>query len=96
MKSLSSKQVCWAQKLSHNYFQIDYCQGKANRAVDAWLHYPQRSAEEEDIFRAKNVKILRRLQSSLARISGFLVDSSQLSPLYQIFICGMTVLPQLC
>ena len=40
-KSLSSRQVRWAQKLSRYYFQIDYCQGKANRAVDALSWYPQ-------------------------------------------------------
>ena len=34
-KSLSSRQVRWAQKLSQYYFQIDYCQGKANAAIDA-------------------------------------------------------------
>ena len=34
-KSLSSRQVCWAQKLSRYHFQIDYRQGKANGAADA-------------------------------------------------------------
>ena len=34
-KSLSSRQVRWAQKLSCYHFQIDYCQGKANGATDA-------------------------------------------------------------
>ena len=34
-KSLSSKQVCWVQELSWYHFQIDYCQGKINAAVDA-------------------------------------------------------------
>ncbi len=34
-KSLSSRQVRWAQELSKYYFQIDYQQGKANRAADA-------------------------------------------------------------
>ena len=34
-KSLSSKQVRWAQKLSYYYFRIDYCQGKANGAANA-------------------------------------------------------------
>ena len=34
-KSLSSKQICWAQELSRYYFRIDYRQGKANRAADA-------------------------------------------------------------
>ncbi len=34
-KNLSFRQVRWAQKLSMYYFQIDYQQGNANRAVDA-------------------------------------------------------------
>ena len=34
-KSLSSRQVCWAQKLSRYHFQIDYCQSKANGAANA-------------------------------------------------------------
>ena len=34
-KSLSSRQVRWAQKLSCYHFQIDYRQGKANGAADA-------------------------------------------------------------
>ena len=34
-KSLSSKQIHWAQKLSRYHFRIDYSQGKANGAVDA-------------------------------------------------------------
>ena len=42
-KSLSSQQVCWAQELSQYYFQIDYCQGKANAAADTLLRFPQRS-----------------------------------------------------
>ena len=95
-KSLSSRQVRWAQELSQYYFQIDYRQGKANGAADALPQYPQRSVEEEDILRAKNVKILYCLQSSLARVSGLSVDSSQISPLHQVLICRTTVLPQLC
>ena len=39
-KSLSSKQVRWAQELSQYYFQIDYRQGKANAAADALLRFP--------------------------------------------------------
>ena len=34
-KSLSSKQVRWAQELFHYHFRIDYYQGKANGAADA-------------------------------------------------------------
>ena len=95
-KSLSSRQVRWAQELSRYHFRINYRQSEANGAVDALSRYPQKSAEEEDTLRAENVKILHRLQSSLARVSGLSVDSSQLSPLHQILICGTTVLPQLC
>ena len=38
--SLSLKPVRWAQKLSWYHFQIDYCQGKANRAADALSWFP--------------------------------------------------------
>ena len=33
-KSLSSKQVQWAQKLSCYHFRINYYQGKANKTAD--------------------------------------------------------------
>ncbi len=97
-KSLSSRQVRWAQELSRDHFRIDYRQGKANRAADALSQYPQRSAEEEETFRAENTKILYQLQSSLARVSGLNVGNKQqvLSPLHQVLICGTVVLPQLC
>ena len=42
-KSLSSRQVRWAQELSRYHFQIDYCQGKANGAADALSRFPQQS-----------------------------------------------------
>ena len=90
-KSLSSRQVRWAQELSRYHFRIDYRQGKANGAADALSRYPQRSAEEEETLRSENIKILHRLQSSLAKVSG--LSTSQLSPLHQILICGTTVLP---
>ena len=79
-KSLSSKQVYWAQELSYYHFQIDYCQGKANKAANALFQYPQRSAEKEKALRAKNVKILHHLQSSLAKVFGLL--TSQLFSFY--------------
>ena len=82
-KSLSSRQVHLAQKLSRYYFRIDYSyHGKANRAANALSQYPHRNAEEEKAFWAENLKILHYLQSLLARVSGLLVDLSQLSPLH--------------
>ena len=92
-KSLSSRQIRWAQELSRYHFRIDYRQGKANGAANALSQYPQWSLEEEDTFRSKNVKILHRLQSSLAKVSG--ISTSQLSPFHQILICGPTVFSQL-
>lgn len=41
LKGLSLKQVWWAQKLLRFYYQIDYYQGKANRATDAISQYLQ-------------------------------------------------------
>ena len=60
-KSLNFKQVHWAQKLFYYHFRIDYCQGKANRTIDALSQHFQQSAEEKKIFQAKNVKCLYRL-----------------------------------
>ena len=37
IKSLSSKKVRWAKKLSCYHFQIDYYQSKANRAADTFF-----------------------------------------------------------
>ncbi len=89
-KSLSSKPVRWAQELSRYHFRIDYRQDKANRAADTLSQYPQRSAEEEETLRAENTKILHRLQSSLAQVSGLNMRNKQqmLSPLHQVLICG--------
>ena len=39
-KSLSSRQVRWAQELSRYHFRIDYRQGKAIGAADALSRYP--------------------------------------------------------
>ena len=38
-KNLSSRQVCWAQELSHYYFQINYRQGKENATADVLSCY---------------------------------------------------------
>lgn len=99
-KSLSSRQVRWAQSLSWYYFRIDYHQGKAKEAADALSRFPQRSQSEEEDLQAENTQIVHRLQSSLtnASLSGLSLSStlSSLTPLHQIFVCGIYVLPQLC
>ncbi len=97
-KSLSSRQVRWAQELSRYHFRIDYGQGKANGVADALSRYLQWSVEEKKTLQAENTKILHRLQFSLARVSGLNVGNKQqvLSPLHQVLICGTVVLPQLC
>ena len=84
-KSLSSKQVCWAQNLSHYHFQIDYCQGKANRAADALFQYPQQNVEKEKTLQAENIKIFYYPQLSLAKISDLFIN--YLSFFHQILIC---------
>ena len=102
-KSLSSRQVRWAQELSRYHFRIDYRQGKANGAADALSRFPQRSLDEEEKLRAENTQILHRLQSSLTRaslsglsLSGLSLGSEpDLSPLHRVLICGTYVLPQL-
>ena len=47
IKSLSSCQVCWAQKLFCYHFWMDYCQGKANGAADALSCFLQKSLDEK-------------------------------------------------
>ena len=47
-KSLSSRQVRWAQNLFQYHFRIDYCQGKANAVVDALSKFFQRNQDQED------------------------------------------------
>ena len=39
-KSLSSRQVCWAQELSQYHFQIDYCQDKTNATANTLSRFP--------------------------------------------------------
>ena len=94
-KSLSFCQVCWALKLSCYYFQIDYCQKKANGAADAPSRFPKRDNKEEANFQAKNTQILHCLQSSLmnASISGLKTSFPSLSPHHQVLICGTYALP---
>ena len=98
-KNLSSRHVRWAQELSQYHFQINYCQGKANAAADALSRFPQRSQDEENELRAKNGRILHRLQNSLtnASLAGLSLSSSSSLPshLHQVLICGTYVLPQL-
>ena len=53
-KSLSTRQVRWAQELSQYHFQINYCQGKVNAAINALLRFFQKSQDEKEELRAKN------------------------------------------
>ena len=55
-KSLNSRQVCWAQKLSQYHFRINYRQSKANAAADALSHFPQRSPDKEKSFELRTPK----------------------------------------
>ncbi len=102
IKSLSSRQVCWAQELSSYHFRIDYRQGKANATTDALSRFPQRSQAEEETLRDENSQILYCLQTLLTRANITdlsllgLVSAADLSPLYQVLICGTHILPQLC
>ena len=98
-KSLSSRQVRWAQELSCYHFQIDYRQGKANATTDALSRFPQQSQDEEDELRAENGRIFHCLQNSLTNASlaglSLLFLSSLPSYLHQVFICETYVLSQL-
>ena len=88
-KNLSSRQVRWAQKLFCYYLQINYYQGKANGAANALSQYLQRNAKEEENLCAKNIKILHRLQSSLAKVSR--LSTNHLSSFYWVFIYETTI-----
>ena len=95
-KSISSRQVWGAQELSRYYFQIDYCQGKANKAEDALSCFHQRNKDKEEKLWAENTQILHCLQSSLTNVTlSGLSASANLSPLYQVFIYGTHALSQL-
>ena len=50
IKNLSSKQVHWAQELFRYQFQINYCQGKANVAINALSRFLQKSQNEKNEF----------------------------------------------
>ena len=102
-KSLSSHQVQWAQELSRYYFQINYRQGKANKAADALSRFSQRSLDEEEKLWAENTQIFHCLQFSLTKVSlsGFSLSGPSLGSepnllsLHRVVICGTHLLPQL-
>ena len=68
-KSLSSRQVRWAQELFQYNFQIDYHQGKSNAAAHALSKFPQKNQDEKDKLQAKNGQIFYHLQNSLTNAS---------------------------
>ena len=88
-KSLSSRQVRWAQELIRYPFWIDYYQSKVNGAVDALSRFSQRENKEKANFQAENTWILHCLQSSLtnASIIGLYTMVSSLLPQHQVLIC---------
>ena len=96
MKNLSSRQVCWAQKLFCYYFQIDYCQDKANRAINTFSCFLHNTRDKEKKLWDENTQILHCLQTSLINgsFSGLgLYSAINLSSLYQVLICKTHVLP---
>ena len=106
-KSLSLRQVKWAQELSRYHFRIDYGQGKANAVVNALSRFYQKSQCEEEELRTENTQIFHPLQSSLTNVSlsglslsvhitGSQAEAANLLPLHQILICNTYILPQLC
>ncbi len=69
IKSLSSRQFRWAQKLSWYHFQIDYCQEKVNVIANTLSRFLQRSQTQEEILQNENTQVLHRLQTSLTKAS---------------------------
>ena len=95
-KSLSSRQVRWAQKLSRYHFRIDYCQNRANKAIDTLSPYPQWSQNEEEILQDENTRILQCLQSLLTNARASSTPSTYVAFLKHVIICGTHALPNLC
>ena len=93
-KSLSFRQVQWAQELSRYHFGIDYCQGKANRAGDALSYFSQQDDEKKANLWAENTQILYYLQFSLtnAPISGLHATVLRLLAHHQVLIYGIYAL----
>ena len=96
-KSLSSRQVRWAQEFSQYYFWIDHRHGIVNAAADAISKFSQKSHDEKDEIRAENGQIFHRLQNSLtnANLAELSFSSSLPSHLHQILIYRGYVLLQL-
>ena len=94
-KSLSSRQVRWAQELFQYHIRIDYRQCKANGAADALSRFFQRSPEGEKKLQAENTQIFHYLQTSLTNASLLGLSLSELNPtlLHQVLICGTHALP---
>ena len=55
-KSLDSRQVRWAQKLSKYHFRIDYRQGKAKRAATPHLVFLSEIMKKNPTFELKTLK----------------------------------------
>ena len=90
-KSLSSRQVRWAQKLLQYHFWIDYRQDMANEAVDALSRFPHCSQSKKKELQIEKTQILDQLQSSLTNaslaglsLSGYTTENQaeNLSPLH--------------
>ena len=64
-KSLSFRQVRWAQKLFRYHFRINYCQRKANGAANALFRFSQRNEHKEEKLWTEKTQIFYCLQSSL-------------------------------
>ena len=75
---------------------MDYCQGKANGAVDTLSRFFQWDNKEEANLWAENTWILHYLQFPLTNtsISHLNTTFSGLLPQQQVFICGNYALPQ--
>ena len=95
-KSLSSRQVLWAQELSRYDFRIDYRQSKANGATDALFHYPQQSQGKEKILQAENTRILQRLQFLLTNAGASSTPPTHVVSLKHVIIRETHALPDLC
>lgn len=97
IKSLSFRQVQWAQELSKYYFRIDYWQSKTNRAIDALSYFFQKKQAKKNELKLENSRIFYKLRFSLTRkrVLGHSSFESNFSPLHRVFICGTNVFLQL-
>ena len=95
-KSLSSRQVRWAQELSFYHFHVNYHQSNTNRAADGLTRYPQQRQGKREILQAENKKVLHHLQFLQTNARVFSTLFAHEASLKLVIICGTHAFPNIC